>query len=86
MLQSVSQISSLQQVLNTALDAYKAELAAQNLPEPSLTTSAVNPIDEISFVPSAALYESRRAALASLVSDHGLGLCPGDKLNSIIIA
>jgi hypothetical protein len=64
---SLSEISSLQRTLNAALDAFKAELAAQNLPEPSLNTSKTHPIDEITYLPTPAMYEARRVALASLV-------------------
>jgi hypothetical protein len=64
---SLSEITSLQKTLNAALDAFKAELAAQNLPEPSLNTSKPHPIDEITYLPTPAMYEARRVALASLV-------------------
>jgi hypothetical protein len=64
---SLSEITSLQNTLNTAINAFKAELAAQNLPEPSLLTSKTHPIDEITFIPTPAMYEARRAAMASLV-------------------
>lgn len=64
---TVSQITSLQETLNAALDAFKAELAAQSVPEPTLTTSAPHPIDDITCIPTPAMYEARRAALASLV-------------------
>lgn len=64
---SISEISSLQKTLNAAIDTFKAELAAQNLTEPSLSASKLHPIDEITYLPTPAMYEARRAALASLV-------------------
>jgi len=64
---SLSEITSLQKTLNAALDAFKAELAAQNLSEPSLNTSKPHPIDEITYLPTPAMHEARRVALASLV-------------------
>lgn len=64
---SISELTSLQNTLNAAIDAFKAELAAQNLPEPSLNTSKPHPIDELTYLPTPAMYEARRAALASLV-------------------
>ena len=64
---SISELTSLQKTLNAAIDTFKAELAAQNLTEPSLNTSKLHPIDEITYLPTPAMYEARRAALASLV-------------------
>lgn len=64
---SLSEISSLQKTLNSAIDAFKAELIAQNLPEPSLNTSKRHPIDEITYIPTPVMYEARRVAVASLV-------------------
>lgn len=73
---SVSEITSLQNTLNGALDAYKAELAAQNLPEPSLNTSKLHPIDDMTYLPTPAMYEARRVAVASLVRSNPF-LCYG---------
>lgn len=64
---SLSELTSLQKTLNSAIDAFKAELAAQNLAEPSLNTSKPHPIDDITYLPTPAMYEARRVALASLV-------------------
>jgi len=64
---TLSELSSLQKTLNTAIDAFKAELATQNLTEPSLNTSKPHPIDDITYLPTPAMFEARRAALASLV-------------------
>jgi hypothetical protein len=64
---SISELTSLQNTLNAAIDTFKAELAAQNLPEPSLNTSKSHPIDDITYLPTPAMFEARRAALASLV-------------------
>ena len=63
---TISQISSLQLTLNTAINAFKAELAAQNLSEPSLTNSQPHPLDDLTYLPSPAMYEARRAALATM--------------------
>lgn len=63
----LSEITSLQNTLNNALDIFKAELAAQQLAEPSLNTSKPHPIDEITYLPTPAMHEARRVALASLV-------------------
>lgn len=65
---SLSEISSLQDTLNAALDVFKAELSAQNLSEPSLNTSKPHPTDAITFLPTPAMFEARRTALASLAS------------------
>ena len=67
---SLSELTSLQNTLNAAIDVFKAELAAQNLPEPSLTTSKSHPIDDIAYLPTPAMFEARRTALASLVRDR----------------
>lgn len=64
---SLSELSSLQKTLNAAIDTFKAELAAQNLPELSLNTSKPHPIDDLAFLPTPAMFEARRVALASLV-------------------
>lgn len=78
---SVSELTSLQITLNAAIDAFKAELAAQNLPEPSLNTSQSHPIDDIAYLPTPAMFEARRAALASLVR---LRLCSCQAIQSIL--
>jgi hypothetical protein len=67
---SISELTSLQNTLNAAIDVFKAELAAQNLPEPSLNTSKSHPIDDIAYLPTPAMFEARRTALASLVRMH----------------
>ena len=72
---SISELSSLQKTLNIAIDTFKAELAAQNLTEPSLNTSKPHPIDEITYLPTPAMYEARRVALASLVCSFLIALC-----------
>ena len=51
---------------HTAIDAFKAELAAQHLPEPSLITSEPHPLNDLTHLPSPAMYEARRAALATM--------------------
>ncbi|KAJ3517879.1 hypothetical protein NLJ89_g240 [Agrocybe chaxingu] len=79
---SVSEITSLQKTLNAALDAFKAELTAQNLPEPSLSTSKAHPIDEITYLPTPAMYEARRAVLASLGLIKSLVQSPWDALTA----
>jgi hypothetical protein len=73
-LPTVSQLTSLQRTLNEAIDAFKAELEAQDLPEPSLTTSAPHPTDDITFIPTPAMYEARRVALAAMVN-RGMHQC-----------
>ncbi|KAF5352817.1 hypothetical protein D9756_006140 [Leucocoprinus leucothites] len=62
----MSELFSLQTTLNEALDAFRAEIAAQNLPEPSLQTSESHPMDHITYLPSPVMFEARRAALACL--------------------
>ena len=62
---SISELTSLQKTLNTAIDTFKAELAAQNLTEPSLNTLKLHPIDEFTYLPTPAMYEAHQAALAS---------------------
>ncbi|KAL0063626.1 hypothetical protein AAF712_009424 [Marasmius tenuissimus] len=63
---SLSELTSLQQTLNEAINVYKAELAAQNIPEPSLNTSKPHPTDDSTYLPTPAMYEARRTALASM--------------------
>lgn len=77
---SLSEISSLQKTLNSAIDAFKAELIAQNLPEPSLNTSKRHPIDEITYIPTPVMYEARRVAVASLGLLKSLIQSPYDAL------
>ena len=72
---SISELTSLQKTLNVAIDTFKAELAAQNLTEPSLNTSKPHPIDEITYLPTPAMYEARRVALASLVCSSLITVC-----------
>ncbi|TFK41818.1 S-adenosyl-L-methionine-dependent methyltransferase [Crucibulum laeve] len=77
---TLSELTSLQKTLNNAIDAFKAELAAQNLPEPSLNTSKPHPIDDITYLPTPAMYEARRVALASLGLLKSLIQSPYDAL------
>ncbi|KAJ8093850.1 hypothetical protein PM082_009714 [Marasmius tenuissimus] len=63
---SLSELTSLQQTLNEAIDVYKSELAAQNIPEPSLNTSKPHPTDDTAYLPTPAMFEARRTALASM--------------------
>ncbi|EPQ51860.1 S-adenosyl-L-methionine-dependent methyltransferase [Gloeophyllum trabeum ATCC 11539] len=63
---SVSEISCLLGTLTSAIEVFKAELARQRLPEPSLCTSKPHPIDDLSYIPPPAMYEARRIAIASL--------------------
>ncbi|KAL0567720.1 hypothetical protein V5O48_014272 [Marasmius crinis-equi] len=63
---SLSELTSLQHTLNEAIEVYKSELAAQNIPEPSLNTSKPHPTDDITYLPTPAMYEARRTALASM--------------------
>ena len=71
---SISELAtSLQKTLNAQVaiqvasdTTFKADPAAQNLPEPSLKISKLHPIDEITYFPTPDMYEARRAALASL--------------------
>jgi len=65
----VSEIFSLQTTLNEALDAFRAEIVAQNLTEPSLNTSMPHLTDHPAYVPTPVMFEARRAALACLVCD-----------------
>jgi len=60
---SISELESLQTSLNTSINALKAELEAQKLPELSLRSQVPHPLDEASFLPSPALYEARRTAV-----------------------
>ncbi|PPQ79396.1 hypothetical protein CVT25_002666 [Psilocybe cyanescens] len=79
---SLSELSSLQKTLNAAIDTFKAELAAQNLPELSLNTSQPHPIDELTFLPTPAMFEARRVALASLGLIKSLIQSPYDALTA----
>ncbi|PFH52229.1 hypothetical protein AMATHDRAFT_74293 [Amanita thiersii Skay4041] len=78
----LSEITSLQQTLNTALDAFKAELTTLNLPEPSLSTSKMHPMDEMSFLPTPKMHEARRTALACLGLIKTLVQSPHDALTA----
>jgi hypothetical protein len=65
---TTSEIYSLQTTLVEALDVFRAEIAAQKFSEPSLNISKPHPMDDISYLPTPAMFEARRAALACLVS------------------
>ncbi|KXN88823.1 Demethylsterigmatocystin 6-O-methyltransferase [Leucoagaricus sp. SymC.cos] len=80
---SVSEITSLQTTLNAALDVFKAELAAQQISEPSLNTSKPHPTDDITFLPTPAMFEARRAALGALGLIKTLIQSPYDQLAAI---
>ncbi|KAG6830907.1 hypothetical protein H0H92_014058 [Tricholoma furcatifolium] len=77
---SLSEITSLQNTLNNALEVFKTELEAQNLSEPSLNTSKVHHIDDITYLPTPAMFEARRVALASLGLLRSLVQSPYDAL------
>ncbi|KAG6837316.1 hypothetical protein H0H93_011411 [Arthromyces matolae] len=78
----VSEITSLQNTLNDALDVFKKELAVQGLHEPSLNTSKSHPIDSTTYLPTPAMFEARRVALASLGLLKSLVQSPYDTLAS----
>ncbi|KZT19768.1 S-adenosyl-L-methionine-dependent methyltransferase [Neolentinus lepideus HHB14362 ss-1] len=80
--QQLSQLKSLQETLNAAIDTFKAELEKQELPEPSLTTSKPHPIDEISYIPTPAMYEARRAGVAASTLIKYLLESPYDALSA----
>ena len=80
---SLSEISSLQDTLNAALDAFKAELAAQQLTEPSLNTSKAHATDSITYLPSPAMFEARRTAVACMVSESTYGSSSTDSLSRV---
>ncbi|TFK53092.1 S-adenosyl-L-methionine-dependent methyltransferase [Heliocybe sulcata] len=63
---TTSEISCLLETLTSSIDAFRAELTNQQLPEPSLCTSKPHPIDDPSYVPSPRMYEARRLAVSSL--------------------
>jgi hypothetical protein len=64
---TASEIDNLQTTLIEALDVFRAEIVAQKFSEPSLNTSKPHPMDDISYLPTPAMFEARRAALACLV-------------------
>ncbi|KDQ60449.1 hypothetical protein JAAARDRAFT_174576 [Jaapia argillacea MUCL 33604] len=80
--QSLSELTSLQASLNVAIEVFKAELAKQGLPEPSLCTSQAHPIDDISYIPTPAMYEARRLAMSSMSQIKYLIESPYDALAS----
>ncbi|TFK53266.1 S-adenosyl-L-methionine-dependent methyltransferase [Heliocybe sulcata] len=80
--QQLSQLKSLQDTLNAAIDTFKSELEKQQLPEPSLTTSKPHPIDEITYIPTPAMYEARRAGVAACTLIKYLLESPYDALSA----
>ncbi|KAH8830153.1 S-adenosyl-L-methionine-dependent methyltransferase [Flagelloscypha sp. PMI_526] len=77
---TLSEITSLQATLNDAIEVFKAELAAQNLSEPSLLSSKPHPIDDITYIPTGPMHEARRVALASMNQLKSLVQSPYDAL------
>ncbi|KZT22276.1 S-adenosyl-L-methionine-dependent methyltransferase [Neolentinus lepideus HHB14362 ss-1] len=63
---AISEISSLLETLTSSIDVFKAELARQQLSEPSLSASQPHPIDDPTYVPPPLMYEARRLAVSSL--------------------
>ncbi|KAL0063638.1 hypothetical protein AAF712_009436 [Marasmius tenuissimus] len=63
---SLSDLTSLQQTFNEAIDIYKVVLAARNILEPSLNTSKPHPTDNTAYLLTPAMYEARKTASASV--------------------
>ncbi|KAK0498922.1 S-adenosyl-L-methionine-dependent methyltransferase [Armillaria luteobubalina] len=60
----MSELDVLQTSLNCALDAFREELAKENLPQLSTFSIESHQLDAPEFLPSPRLYEARRLALA----------------------
>ena len=62
------ELDSLQSTLNHAIDTYRQELIAANLPPISLQASKPHPLDDCSNPAPPRLYEARRLALGESLS------------------
>ncbi|KZT28203.1 S-adenosyl-L-methionine-dependent methyltransferase [Neolentinus lepideus HHB14362 ss-1] len=62
----ISELSSLLETLTVSIDVFKAELAQQTLPEPSLCTSQPHAIDHASYLSPPVMYEAQRIAVSCL--------------------
>ncbi|TFK53079.1 S-adenosyl-L-methionine-dependent methyltransferase [Heliocybe sulcata] len=62
----ISELSSLLETLTVSIDTFKAELARQNLPEPSLCSSQPHAIDSPSYLSPPLMYEAQRIAVTCL--------------------
>jgi hypothetical protein len=63
----LSELESLQETLNLAINAFRNALTVQGLPEPTLTTCTLHPMDVPNFLPSPEMFEAQKVALASIV-------------------
>lgn len=61
------ELDSLQRTLNHAIDTFRQELIAANLPPLSLSATEPHPLDDCSFLAPPRLYEARRLALGMIL-------------------
>ncbi|KIJ58607.1 hypothetical protein HYDPIDRAFT_102311 [Hydnomerulius pinastri MD-312] len=59
----LSELRSLQNTLNQAIDSFEQERCSLDLPELSTYTSDPHPLDDLNFLPSTTLFAARRTAL-----------------------
>ena len=64
------ELDSLQQTLNDALNTFREELKAANLPPLSLVSAERHPLDDYSYLASPRLYEARRVAIGKSELAH----------------
>lgn len=59
------ELNTLQRTLNYAIDTFRQELVAADLPLLSLQATERHPLDKYDYLPSPRLYEARRLILGT---------------------
>lgn len=62
---ALSELDALQASINQSIDAIRAEISSQGLPELSNYAQKPHPLDDPNYLSSPRLYEARRLALGS---------------------
>ncbi|PSR71610.1 hypothetical protein PHLCEN_2v12463 [Hermanssonia centrifuga] len=73
------ELDSLQRTLNHAIDTFRKELIAANLPALSSQATEPHPLDDNNYLAPTRLYEARRLAIASIVQLKNLLQYPFEK-------
>jgi len=66
---SISELDSLQNTLNAALDTIREELKSNGLPELSTLSTTSHPFDEASTLPTPKFYQAQNTAIGNFSRD-----------------
>ncbi|KAK7464327.1 hypothetical protein VKT23_006495 [Stygiomarasmius scandens] len=81
---SISELDSLQNTLNAALDTIREELKSNGLPELSTLSTTSHPFDEASTLPTPKFYQAQNTAIAALTRLDALIQNPYKRITQVV--